>query len=99
MKRYLEPLRDEQLMCSDTLVELHQSISDITSFQRRFLSALQDAVDMEPGFLQNETQFGVGVEMAAYLLLYAFVCISQNLYYSRQAKRNMRYSIMNDVLF
>ncbi|XP_045119111.1 protein still life, isoform SIF type 1-like isoform X12 [Portunus trituberculatus] len=50
LENYLEPLKSASFLSSAEVNALFGNIREIVAFQRLFLQALQEALDMEPGF-------------------------------------------------
>ena len=58
----MEPLKDADFLSSAEVHALFGNIREIVAFQRLFLLALQEALDMEPAFnkLEQPYEFRVG---------------------------------------
>lgn len=57
LENYLEPLKSASFLSSAEVNALFGNIREIVAFQRLFLQALQEALDMEPGFSKFEQPF------------------------------------------
>jgi hypothetical protein len=52
IERYLEPLKTETFLSSEDIEQLFGNIREIVQFQRLFLRSLEEAIEIEPDFLQ-----------------------------------------------
>ena len=63
----MEPLKNATFLSSAEVNALFGNIREIVAFQRLFLQALQDALDMEPAFNKFEHPFEFKVSSFVYL--------------------------------
>lgn len=54
LENYLEPTKREQFFANSEINALFGNIQDIVQFQQQFLQSLEDAIQMESGFMQLE---------------------------------------------
>lgn len=61
LEYYLEPLKRETFLSNAEITALFGNIQEIVTFQRQFLSNLEEALDLEPDFhqLEHPSQFKV----------------------------------------
>ncbi|KAK8732086.1 hypothetical protein OTU49_007177 [Cherax quadricarinatus] len=88
LENYLEPLKSASFLSSAEVNALFGNIREIVAFQRLFLQALQEALDMEPGFLSfdqpyefKNVLFSIGsafLYYASQFKLYSSFCASHS---------------------
>ncbi|XP_037784008.1 protein still life, isoform SIF type 1-like isoform X4 [Penaeus monodon] len=88
LENYLEPLKSASFLSSAEVNALFGNIREIVAFQRLFLQALQEALDMEPGFSKfdqpyefKNVLFSIGsafLYYASQFKLYSSFCASHS---------------------
>ncbi|XP_018022415.1 protein still life, isoform SIF type 1 isoform X2 [Hyalella azteca] len=74
LENYLEPLRNASFLTSAEVTALFGNIREIVAFQRLFLQALREAIDIEPDFQKFDQPYefkNVLVSIASAFLYYA----------------------------
>ena len=72
LENYLEPLRNAPFLSSAEVSALFGNIREIVAFQRLFLQALTEAIEMEPGFskFDHPFEFKVRNVLTYYTIIY-----------------------------
>lgn len=69
LENYLEPLRNVSFLTSAEVTALFGNIREIVAFQRLFLQALREAIDIEPHFHKFDQPYEFKVSLTIFTCL------------------------------